>query len=166
MGLLSMMGLPDDEDEQWKDRQQQLGAFAPDKPTYVERMGRDFTDVGEQLAQAYYNAKVWDPTQAEQYRKQRAEDERLYQKGFSYGHTLDGQPLPENLQGMVPDLWRTAGQVAAMTPIWAIAAAPTTTAQGLQYIARNGIGGAASGELMKQAALVPDLRDYMFRKRP
>ena len=158
MGLLGILGLPDSEDEDWKRRQQQAGNFAPETPTYMERLGRGYMDIGDQLRQAYYNVQVWNPSQADEFRRQRAEEERLYQKGFSYGHTYDGEPLPENLQGLYPDLWRLAGQVAAMTPIYATAV-PSAAA-----VARMGAGGMANAEVMKQSELFPAMLEYMLKR--
>ena len=164
MGLLGILGLPDSEDEKWKRKQEQAGLLGPEQPSYMARMGRGFTDVGDALGQAYYNLKVWDPAQAEGYRADRAAEARLYDKGFHYGHTLDGEPLPENLQGLYVDPWRTAGQVAAIVPAWA-AAAPASGARALQYVGQTAISGAASGELMKQVSLWPAMMEYLLKRQ-
>jgi hypothetical protein len=61
-------------------------------------IGRGAVDFWEPVKQAYLNAT--DPTQAQAYRQQRAEDERLYQRGLQWTNPQPGY-VPER-----DDVWR------------------------------------------------------------
>jgi hypothetical protein len=164
MGLLDW-GLTDSDEEQRKRHgtanrfvqgltQGLLGApGATEEPSYMARVGRGMTDVGEGLAQAYYNLKVWDPKQADDYQKQRAEGERLYQKGLHADSAL-----PEELQGMVPDFWRVGGQSAAMLPIWTAGGA-LRAGRGLYQAA---VEAPIAAELWRSASHYPALLRYIM----
>jgi hypothetical protein len=70
-------------------------------PSPMVSLGRGATDLWEPVKQAFLNAT--DPTQAQSYRQQRAEDERLYQRGLQWANPQAGF-VPER-----DDVWR--GQV-------------------------------------------------------
>jgi hypothetical protein len=54
----------------------------------MESMGRGVTDLSDPVVQAYLN--LIDPTRAAAFRKQRTEDERLYQRGLAAGIQQQG----------------------------------------------------------------------------
>lgn len=61
-------------------------------------LGRGTTDLWEPVKQAYLSAT--DPAQAQAYRQQRAEDERLYRRGLLWANPQPGY-VPER-----DDFWR------------------------------------------------------------
>jgi hypothetical protein len=93
----SMYGLLGPSEEQARLRAERgLPSAEPVSP--MVSIGRGATDFWEPVKQAYLN--VTDPAQAQAYRQQRAEDERLYQRGLQW---TNAQPdyVPER-----DDVWR------------------------------------------------------------
>jgi hypothetical protein len=81
----------------------------PEPPTAMESLGRGAMDVWEPIKQGWYN--MTDPAQAQAYRQQRAENERLYQTGFLGEPPPPGAPMP-------PDMWRAQGRAAVLAPLF------------------------------------------------
>jgi hypothetical protein len=91
-------GLLGPTDEELAQLRAQRGLSPAEPPSPWVSIGRGVTDLWEPVKQTYLNAT--DPAQAQAYRQQRAEDERLYQRGMQWA---DPQP------GYVPsrdDVWR------------------------------------------------------------
>jgi hypothetical protein len=112
---------------------QALGAIEP--PDAWASMGRGTTDLYEPIVQAWLNATS--PQEAAKYRKQCAENERLYQRGLQAGYaqspTSDPsqwgspfagrpnqypwlQPKPQT-DRTPPDRWRDAGRFLPIAPL-------------------------------------------------
>src|SRR5439155_10645168 len=88
---------------------QQRGIPYAEAPSPMVSLGRGAMDAWEPVKQTYLN--ISDPTQAQAYRQQRAEDERLYQRGL-----LSANPQP-GFNPIRDDLWRSQGQMAIATPL-------------------------------------------------
>ena len=87
---------------------QQRGIPNAEAPSPMVSVGRGAMDAWEPVKQTYLN--MFDTTQAQAYRQQRAEDERLYQRGL-----LSANPQP----GFDPtrdDLWRSQTHAALALP--------------------------------------------------
>jgi hypothetical protein len=79
-------------------RKQQAMSYAEPPSPWVS-IGRGATDLWEPVKQAYLDAT--DPAQAQAYRQQRAEDERLYQRGLRWANP-DPNYVPSR-----DDFWRS-----------------------------------------------------------
>ena len=99
------MGMPT-----WEADQRRAALGQPEMPGILARIGRGFVDVGQPLRQAYYNAQIWNPQRAADYRQQRDQEEQLYLKGVAPN-------MPAQLRPMAVDPFRAFGRFAAMAPL-------------------------------------------------
>jgi len=88
-------------------------------------------DLWEPVKQSYLNAT--DPAQAASYQQQRAENERLYQRGLLAGDPTMNQPQqigrqpngqPLTVAPMPTDLWRMLGRTTPLAFLGGTVAAP------------------------------------------
>ena len=77
-------GLLGPTDEELAQLRAQRGLSPAEPPSPWVSIGRGVTDFLEPIKQTYLNAT--DPAQADAYRQQRAEDERLYQRGMQWAN--------------------------------------------------------------------------------
>lgn len=105
-------------------------------PSPLVSIGRGFMDDWEPLKQTYLN--YTDPVQAQAYLAQRAENERLYQRGLLAANpnagTLATTPGGAPIQVAPSDFWRMIGRTApggAVTPWLPATAAEATMSAGL-----------------------------------
>lgn len=97
-GLSGLLGPSDAEKALLR---QQRGIPQAEEPSPWVSVGRGVTDLWEPVKQTYLDAT--DPAQAQAYRQQRAEDERLYQQGMQWANASPNY-VPGN------DFWRSQGQ--------------------------------------------------------
>ena len=119
-------GLLGPTEEQQAAIRKQRGIPYAEAPSPMVSLGRGLTDLWEPVKQGYLNAT--DPAQAQTYRQQRAEDERLYARGL-----LSANPQP----GFNPardDVWRQNGQTAPLLIGSAIGPAMTLPQTALSYM--------------------------------
>ena len=139
-GLLGLLGPNADELAALRAR---YGVPDAEVPSIPVRLGRGVMDVWEPLRQTYLN--VSDPKQAAAYRAQRAEEERLYERGLLAGDPGALQPryigtLPNGKPPRVTapplkdsDVWRMLGRSApaALGVVFAPELPPAEAALGL-----------------------------------
>src|SRR5207253_3142087 len=81
-------GLLGSNDEDLAALRKKYGISEAEPPSPMVSMGRGFTDLVEPIKQTWLN--LTDQNEANRYRAQRAEDERLYQKGLLWADPSPG----------------------------------------------------------------------------
>ena len=112
-------GLLGPTDEQLAALRQQRGIPQAEAPSPWVSVGRGVTDLWEPVKQAYLNSA--DPEQAAIYRKQRAEDERLYQQGVQWATANPNYNMSRD------DLWRSQVQQLPLLVGSMVARGPQTS---------------------------------------
>jgi hypothetical protein len=90
-----------------------LGAVEP--PSIPARIGRGTYDVWEPIKQAWLNFS--DPAEARAYLQERAEQERLYNRGMQGVYAQTGSPRQVGAQLSDTDVWRQLGRGLPFAPL-------------------------------------------------